>query len=157
MSGLDNVRPLSDDAINGFLDRRARYSDVAAVASAMSRLKFVGSADDSAAYRGALERRRLPAYADWVMVQGHTHVPAAVPGEYFNLGTWMSTLVGKRRQEKQIEAFPFLVVYEVAGKRVEEFFVVRRADEKSPPRATLYSPDMVTELRKEFGYKRVRA
>ena len=111
MSGLDNVRPLSDDAINGFLDRRAKYSDVAAVAAALSRLKFVGSADDSAAYRGAGSGGKLPAYADWLMVQGHTHVPAAVPGEYYNLGTWMSTLVGRRREEKQVEAFPFLLVF----------------------------------------------
>ena len=86
MAGLDNVRPLSDDAINGFLDRRAKYSDVAAVAAALSRLKFVGSADDSAAYRGARERRKLPAYADWLMVQGHTHVPAAVPGDVLQPG-----------------------------------------------------------------------
>ena len=158
MAGLDNVRPLSDDAINGFLDRRAKYSDVAAVAAALSRLKFVGSADDSAAYRGATERRKLPDYADWLMVQGHTHVPAAVPDEYYNLGTWMSTLVGHRRAETQIEAFPFLVAYPGAdGRRVEEFFVVRRADDQSPPVATLQSPDMVTELRKEFGYKEVRA
>jgi len=75
MSGLDNVRPLSDDAINAFLDRRSRYSDVAAVAAALARLKFVGSADDSAAYKGALRRRKAKEYRDWLMVQGHTHVP----------------------------------------------------------------------------------
>jgi hypothetical protein len=157
-AGLDNVRPLSDDAINGFLDRRARYSDVAAVAAALARLKFVGSADDSAAYRGALERRKDPAHADWLMVQGHTHVPAAVPDVYYNLGTWTSTLVGRRREEKQVEAFPLLLVYPGPdGRRVEEFFVVRRADEQSPARAILCSPEMVTELRAECGYKPVRA
>ena len=43
------------------------------------------------------------------------------------------------------------------GRRVEEFFVVRRADERSPARAVLYSPEMVTELRAEFGYKPVRS
>src|SRR5215213_519863 len=129
MSGLDNIRPLSDDAINGFLDRRARYSDVAAVASLLSRLKFVGSADDSAAYRGALERRQLPAYADWLMVQGHTHVPAAIPDVYYNLGTWIGTLVGRRRHETHIEAFPLLIAYPGPdGRRAEEFFVVRRQD-----------------------------
>jgi hypothetical protein len=158
MSGLDNVRPLSDDAINGFLDRRARYSDVAAVGSALSRLKFVGSADDSAAYRGALDRRTLPAYADWLMVQGHTHVPAAVPDVYYNLGTWISTLVGHRRRETQIEAFPMLIAYPGPdGRRAEELFVIRRQDEHAPPQAILSSPDMVTELRSEVGYGAVKA
>jgi UDP-2,3-diacylglucosamine pyrophosphatase LpxH len=153
MSGLDNVRPLSDDAINGFLDRRAKYSDVAAAASAISRLKFVGSADDSAAYRGAQKRRSIPDYADWLMVQGHTHVPATAPGEYFNLGTWISTLVGHRREEKQIEAFPLLLAYTGSvGQRVEEFYVVRRAGEGSPAVAVLQSAESVAELRRDLGY-----
>jgi UDP-2,3-diacylglucosamine pyrophosphatase LpxH len=158
MSGLDNVRPLSDDAVNGFLDRRAKYSDVAAIAAALARLKFVGSADDSAAYRGAKKRRAGPEYADWLMVQGHTHVPAMVPNEYYNLGTWTSTLVGQRRQENQIEAFPFLLAYVGAdGRRVEEFYVVRRDSEGMPAAAILQSRESVTALRKELGYKAVRS
>jgi UDP-2,3-diacylglucosamine pyrophosphatase LpxH len=154
MSGLDNVRPLSDGAINSFLDRRAKYSDVAATAAALARLKFVGSADDSAAYKGALKRRKSEDYRDWLMVQGHTHVPAAVPGAYYNLGTWISTLVGRgRRKEEQIEAFPFLLTYPGAGgERVEEYFVARRPAEGGPPTAVLHSAEMVDELRAEFGY-----
>ena len=154
MSGLDNVRPLSDDAINAFLDRRSRYSDVAAVAAALARLKFVGSADDSAAYKGALRRRKAKEYRDWLMVQGHTHVPAAVAGVYYNLGTWITTLVGRgRRAEAQVEAFPFLLVYAGAdGRRVEEYYVVRRERANAPPVAVLHSPESVDELRREFGY-----
>ena len=154
MSGLDNVRPLSDDAINAFLDRRSRYSDVAAVAAALARLKFVGSADDSAAYKGALRRRKGKEYRDWLMVQGHTHVPAAVAGVYYNLGTWITTLVGRgRRAEAQVEAFPFLLVYAGAdGRRVEEYYVVRRERANAPPVAVLHSPESVDELRREFGY-----
>lgn len=156
MAGLDNVRPHSDDALNAFLDRRAKYSDVAAVAAALSRLKFVGSADDSAAYDGALKRREAKGHRDWLMVQGHTHVPAAVPGTYYNLGTWTGTLVGRgRRGEAQVEAFPFLLVYPgPGGERVEEYFVVRGPEGGAVPSAVLYSPEMVDELRAEFGYEK---
>ena len=98
MSGVDNLRPWSDDAVEDFLDRRSKYSDVAALAALISRLKFVGAADDSAAYQGALERRRQGPYQDWLMVQGHTHMPAAVPGVYYNLGTWITTLVAPEGQ-----------------------------------------------------------
>jgi UDP-2,3-diacylglucosamine pyrophosphatase LpxH len=153
MSGLDNVRPLSDDAINGFLDRRAKYSDAAAITAAMSRLKFVGSADDSAAFKGARQRRKKE-YPDWLMVQGHTHVPAAVPGVYYNLGTWMTTLVAIKRREVLVEAFPFVLVSCGAdSRRVEEYFLVRREAPDAPPKAVLQSPEMVDEFRRSIGYK----
>ena len=51
-----------------------------------------GAADDSAAYKGALQRRKGD-HRDWLVVQGHTHVPAAVPGIYYNTGTWITTLL----------------------------------------------------------------
>jgi UDP-2,3-diacylglucosamine pyrophosphatase LpxH len=153
MSGLDNLRPWSNDAVEGFLDRRSKYSDVAALAAAVARLKFVGAADDSAAYQGALKRRRGE-YRDWLMAQGHTHVPAAAPGVYYNLGTWITTLVAPRGKEAQVEAFPFLLVYPGPdGRRAEEYYAVRRDAPDAPPRAVLQSVDSVNELRREFGYR----
>ncbi len=153
MSGVDNLRPWSNDAVEGFLDRRGKYSDVAALAAALARLKFVGAADDSAAYQGALRRRRGE-YRDWLMVQGHTHVPAAAPGVYYNLGTWITTLVAPRGEEAQVEAFPFLLVYLGAdGRRVEEYYLVRRDAPDAPPRAMRQSVESVNELRREFGYR----
>jgi UDP-2,3-diacylglucosamine pyrophosphatase LpxH len=153
MSGIDNVRPWSNDAVEGFLDRRGKYSDVAAMAALVARLKSVGAADDSAAYKGALERRKKK-YPDWLMVQGHTHVPAAAPGVYYNTGTWMTTLVAIRGREKLVEAFPFLLVYlDPAGRRVEEYYLVTRSGPGAPARAVLQSPDTVNPLRKELGYR----
>ena len=59
------------------------------------------------------------------MVQGHTHVPAAMPEVYYNLGSWIPTLVEIKGKETQIEAFPCLFVYvDPEGKRVEEYFVI---------------------------------
>jgi hypothetical protein len=81
MSGVDNLRPWNNAALKRFLDPRSKYSDVAALSALLARLKYVGAADDSAAYQGALQRRTAK-YRDWLMVQGHTHVPAAVSGVY---------------------------------------------------------------------------
>jgi hypothetical protein len=157
MSGIDNLRPWSSGAIKGFLDRRSKYSDVAALGAALARLKYVGAADDSAAYRGALERRgRNGEYRDWLMVQGHTHVPAAEPGVYYNLGTWITTLVALKGKETLVEAFPFLLVYlDAAGRRVEEYYVVGRSEPGTVPRATLQSAESVNALRKAMGYKKL--
>ena len=155
MSGIDNLRPWSDRAVRDFLDRRAKYSDIAALAAVIARLKFVGAADDSAAYKGA-QKRRKGKYQDWLMIQGHTHVPAAVPGVYYNLGTWISTLVAEKGKERQIEAFPFLLVYiDPDGKRVEEYFIVRNDTPGATPRATLQTAESVNALRHEFGYSSV--
>ena len=54
MSGRDNLRPLSQAAVEGFLDRRAKYSDAAEIVAVLARFGYVGAADDSAGYRGAL-------------------------------------------------------------------------------------------------------
>ena len=62
MSGIDNLRPWDNGAIRGFLDRRAKHSDVAAIAAVVSRLKYLGAADDSAAYKGARIRRKTAEY-----------------------------------------------------------------------------------------------
>ncbi len=156
MSGIDNLRPWQNDAIEGFLDRRAKYSDVAAMAAVVARLKFLGAADDSAAYQGALRRRKAQPYRDWLMVQGHTHVPTAVPGVYYNLGAWITTLVAPKGKEAQVEAFPFLLVYVAPdGRRVEEYFVIHRDTPGATPRAVLQSAESVNELRREFGYKNI--
>lgn len=153
MSGVDNLRPWNNASVKRFLDPRSKYSDVAALSALLSRLKYVGAADDSAAYQGALQRR-TEKYRDWLMVQGHTHVPAAVPGVYYNLGSWISTLLTLKGKESQIEAFPFLLVYlDPAGPRVEEYYVIHRDGPDSPAFAVLQSPDSVNELRKAFGYQ----
>jgi hypothetical protein len=152
MSGIDNLRPWNTAAVKGFLDRRSKYSDVAAVASIIARLKNVGAADDSAAYQGALERRKGK-WADWLMVQGHTHVPAAVPGVYYKLGTWIPTLVANDGKETNIEAFPCLFVYvDPDGRRVEEYFIIRQDVPGVNPHAILQTADSVNVLRKTFGY-----
>jgi hypothetical protein len=152
MSGIDNLRPWNNPAVQGFLKRRGKYSDVAALGAILTRLKYVGAADDSAAYAGALERRQGK-YRDWLMVQGHTHVPAAVPGIYYNLGTWITSLIAPKGKEAQVEVFPFLLVYlDPDGRRVEEYFIVRRNEAGGDPRAFLQTPASVDELRKEFGY-----
>lgn len=154
MAGLDNLRPWSDEAIQAFFERRARYSKAAWLSAWLSEMKSFGAADDSAAYKGALERRQGP-QRDWLMVQGHTHVPAAVPGVYYNLGTWISTLVAPRGKEKQLEVFPFLMVYlDGAGQRVEEYYLAREPEEGGRPRVVLQTEDSINALRKELGYNK---
>jgi UDP-2,3-diacylglucosamine pyrophosphatase LpxH len=152
MSGLDNVRPWNKKAVEGFLDRRSKYSEVAAMSALLARLKYGGAADDSAAYQGAL-RRRKGRFQDWLMVQGHTHVPAMVPGVYYNLGTWISTLVAPHGKETQIEVFPFLLVYiDPDGRRAEEYYVVHRDIPGATPQVVLQSPELVNRLRQTLGY-----
>lgn len=154
MSGIDNLRPWSDAAIRGFLDRRAKHSDVAAVTAIVSRLKYLGAADDSAAYNGALKRRKMSEYRDWLMTQGHTHVPAFAAGEYYNTGTWITTLVAPAGEEKQVEAFPFLLVYrDRSGGRAEEYYTADQPEGGGPPTARLHTRESVDELRREYGYE----
>jgi hypothetical protein len=153
MSGIDNLRPWSNKAIRAFLDRRKKHSDVAMVVAALARLKFLGAADDSAAYKGALERRKLPQYRDWLMTQGHTHVPAFAAGEYYNTGTWITTLVAPGGEEKQVEAFPFLLVYrDQSGRRAEEYYTADQPESGGPPTAVLHTRESVDALRREYGY-----
>jgi UDP-2,3-diacylglucosamine pyrophosphatase LpxH len=157
MSGVDNLRPWSNDAIEAFLDRRSKYSDVAAVSAVLSRTKFLGAADDSAAYKGALERRRKGKYRDWLMVQGHTHVPAYVPGVYINTGCWISTLVAPDDKERHVESFPFVLVYQGAdGRRVEEYYTADQPTADAIPTATLHTEESVNELRQEYGYQKLK-
>ncbi len=152
MSGIDNLRPWSDEAVKAFMQRRAKYSDLAALTAVLARFKRFGLAEDVAAYKGAQQRRKGE-YADWLMVQGHTHVPAALPGVYYNLGTWMTTLVAPKGKEALVEAYPFLLVYAgAAGRRVEEYYFVRRDAPGAAARAVLQTPDTVNEQRREFGY-----
>jgi hypothetical protein len=156
MSGLDNLRPWCNAAIEGFLDRRSKYSEVGGMAAILARLKYIGAADDSAAYEGAKQRRKGD-YRDWLMIQGHTHVPVAIPGIYYNLGTWITTLVVKKGQESQADAFPFLIVYtDAKGERLEEYYVVQRDQAGVTPRAVLQSHESVNELREVFGYKKMK-
>jgi UDP-2,3-diacylglucosamine pyrophosphatase LpxH len=152
MSGIDNLRPFTRESIEGFLDRRKKYSEIAWVASLLARLKFGGAADESAAYRGALQRRRKD-YVDWLIVHGHTHVPALQPGVYANTGSWITSLVARKGKESHIEAFPFLLVYlDRAGNRVEEYFTVRPDESGFAGQATLETAASVGELRAVYGY-----
>ncbi len=152
LAGIDNLRPWSDKAIKGFLDRRAGASDMAALAAALARLDYLGAADDRAAYNGAVKRRKtLP---DYLMAQGHTHVPAYVPGVYCNTGAWIASLVAPGGKESLIESFPFLLVCEGPdGNRVEEFFTVSEDETGGRARASLHTAASVNELRKEYGYE----
>ncbi len=155
MAGLDNVRPWSNKALKAFLDRRARWSEVAWLGSLLARIKYLGAADDSDAYKGA-QRRRRGDYKDWLMVQGHTHVPAAVPGTYYNTGTWITTLVTLDKEEHTINAFPFLLAYPGPdGRRVEEYYVARAAADERP-QVRLQTPESVNDLRREFGYDPIK-
>lgn len=158
MSGVDNLRPWNDAAIRAFLDRRAKHSDVAAIASVLARLDYLGAAEDSDAYRGALKRRELKAYRDWLMVQGHTHVPAFAAATYYNTGTWIATLVAPEGEEKHVEAFPFLLVYRDAdGRRVEEYYTADQPTPDEAPTAVLHTKESVNELRREYGYDELDA
>lgn len=156
MSGVDNVRPWNNDAVKAFLDRRSKYSDVAWLGAALARLKYVGAADDSAAYEGALARRKKD-YANWLMVQGHTHVPAFVPGVYANTGSWIATLVELAGKEMHIEKFPFLLVYRGPhGHRLEEFYTASYPAQGARAQLVLHTPDSVNELRKSYGYAAIK-
>lgn len=156
MSGVDNIRPWSNDALEAFLDRRSKYSNVAWLAALMSRLRFLGAADDAASYQGALERRRTNPYTDWLMVQGHTHVPAAIPGVYYNTGSWISTLIAPKGKETHLDVFPFLLVYQdAAGQRVEEYYTTTSNRGGPRAKARLETPASVEELRQVFGYKKL--
>jgi hypothetical protein len=117
-------------------------------------VKYVGGADDSAAYKGA-QRRRRGEYRDWLVVQGHTHVPAAVPGTYYNTDTWITTLVTLGDEERTVDAFPFLLVYAGPdGRRVEEYYIAEEAPGERP-RVRLQTPESVNECRRAFGYDAV--
>ncbi len=154
MAGIDNLRPWNDNAIEGFLDRRSKLSDVALLAATVSRLHFLGAADDYAGYEGALARRKQ-LYREWLIVQGHTHVPAFVPGVYYNTGSWIPTLVALNGKEDHIEAFPFLLAFlNDDGTRQEEYYTVRDADRGQNAIIRLEDKDSIDALRKSYGYER---
>jgi hypothetical protein len=89
------------------------------------------------------------------MIQGHTHVPAFVPGVYYNTGSWISTLVAIEGQERHFEAFPFVLVYaDRQGVRQEEYYTVRDAEPGKVAKITLETAVSIDALRKSFGYER---
>lgn len=153
MSGVDNLRPVSDQALKAFLDRRRKYSEVAWLAALLARLKILGAADDSAAYQGALTRREQK-YRAWLMVQGHTHIPAFAAGLYYNTGSWIPSLVAPDGEERHLEVFPFLLIYlGQDGQRVEEYYTACQEGPDEAPTATLHTESSINALRKEYGYK----
>ncbi len=154
LSGVDNLRPWSNDAIEGFLDRRSKWSDIAMLAAVIARLRFLDAADDYAAYQGALTRRKK-SHPNWLMAQGHTHVPAFVPGVYYNTGSWISTLVAEKGAERHLEIFPLLLVYlDRNGARHEEYYTVRLSGPQQTPIVRLETAESIDAIRKEYGYQR---
>jgi hypothetical protein len=129
---------------------------VAARSALLARLEYLGAADDSAAYQGALQRRKGH-YRDWLMVQGHTHVPAAVPGAYYNNGTWITNLLAPKGKEFHAEAFPFLLVYlDHEAQRVEEYYFASNGGAPgSSPTVALQTPEAVNHFREECGYETI--
>lgn len=157
MSGVDNLRPWNDDALDAFLKRRRKHSDVALVASVASKVKFLGAADDSAAYKGALSRQAGP-HHDWLMVQGHTHVPAFAAGVYYNTGSWIASLVAPKGREQHLEVFPFLLLYtDRQGRRVEEYYTTGQEQPADVPLATLHTQESVNQIRRVYGYDELTA
>lgn len=130
MAGLDNLRPFSDEEIGKFIEAHyvpGMFPNIASAAAAKSffvgllaAMGFAGQPDDSSGYIGAQWMRSAGPYKDWLMVQGHTHVPVAIPRVYYNTGTFTPTLVVPGN-ETLIEAFPFLLTMDVNGQRREEF------------------------------------
>ena len=154
MSGIDNLRPWTKKAIQSFLDRRRKHSDVARVAAAIARMRFMGAADDYGGYQGALKRRKSR-FPGWLMVQGHTHVPAFVPGVYYNTGSWIPTLIQRDGQEEHLEMFPFLLVYRDAlGRRLEEYYTVQDAEPGRSTMIQLENEQSIEALRRTYGYKK---
>jgi hypothetical protein len=156
MAGIDNLRPWNNASFEGFLDRRSKYSEVAALSALLARLKYLGAADDSGAYKGAL-RRRKGTYRDWLMVQGHTHVPAAVPGVYYNTGTWITNLLAHKGKEFHAEAFPLLLVYlDREGQRVEEYYFASNGGAPGQSATvSLQTVESVNRFREECGYEAI--
>jgi|GEM_PF-4721365 len=153
MSGVDNLRPWNNVAAKKFLDRRGAWSDIALIAALLVRLESVGTADDSAAFKGACSRRQ-GRFENWLMVQGHTHVPAAVPGVYYNTGAWIDTLVDLEGEESLVEDYPFLLVYRGAdGRRVEEYYTAGYVAPGAFPRVRMEDQATVNARRVSYGYQ----
>ena len=158
MAGLDNLRPFDDKTIGDFIEAHyvpGMFPSIASAAAAKSLfigllagIGFAGQADDRSGYAGAQWMRTAGAYKGWLMVQGHTHVPVAIPRVYYNTGTFTPTLV-RPGNETLIEAFPFLLVMSVNGNRREEFRTAQAVSNSSMMR----NRAAVNRLRKHvFGY-----
>jgi hypothetical protein len=88
------------------------------------------------------------------MIQCHTHVPAAVPGVYYNNGTWITNLLVPKRKEFYVEAFPFLLAYLGRdGQRVDEYYFANNCGGPGEgPTVSLQKPESVNRFREKCGY-----
>ena len=133
-AGIDNLRPLTANSMRDFLRIRVRNrqmrNKVLPFLAFLAGLGGLNVADDTSVYRGATRRLRRGRFAGWLTVQGHTHIPIAVPGVHYNLGTWITHLTRRKARgrtvEDTFEFWPFLIVYKdpQTGARVEEYFTL---------------------------------
>jgi hypothetical protein len=161
LAGVDNVRPFSAGALAAFLQRRVGLGTrlllptVAATidAATLAIQNFGGQADDISGLVGGLLRRIIPRFLGWLQVQGHTHIPCAIPTVYYNTGTWTSYLVAAGGVESILDRFPFLLVYlnPATGVRVEEFLIIEFRGAR--PIAVLTGRGRANRLRTRVGYR----
>jgi len=164
LAGIDNVRPFSAATITGFLRARVGLATrvlAPAVAAAINAADlaariFGGLPNDFQGVTGALRRFLSARFFQWLQVQGHTHIPLALPSYYYNTGTWTPYIITAGGVETILETFPFLLVYlnPATGRRTEEFFLVQFAA-GGRATATLSSRARVNRLRVRLGYRRL--
>jgi UDP-2,3-diacylglucosamine pyrophosphatase LpxH len=171
-SGMDNVAT-SDlkyfmlkgkgfNILDNFLSAIAlNFSTYQDVIDEMERLD-PGSIPD---VRGALFRTLIK-YPDYLMVQGHTHVPVSIPGSFYNTGTWtphvkvlkdvrhsLLTGINKRPDAESFNSInPFLLVYKKDGdaNRTEEFYTVNQTGKNEQGKIALRNQQSINELRWNF-------
>lgn len=153
MAGLDNVMPAEASAYLDYLGRRSRKPVVrhayGLIKSAIQR--FIGAADDRGVMEGGLARRREDGFGDWLVVHGHTHIPVALPGSYYNTASWTSQIVmDADGREQLVERFPLLVVSGDGQDRTEEYLVVEEGP--GEPVVRTYEPADVEAWRSLLGY-----
>ena len=161
LAGLDNVRPFNAGELTAFFQRRIGlatrilFPTVAALvdAATLALRAFGGQADDISGLIGAVVRRLIPGFIGWTQVQGHTHIPVAIPLTYYNTATWTPYIVTAAGNESILERFPFLMVYRnpTTGVRVEEYFIVEVRGGRRL--AVLSNRARVNRLRRRLGYR----
>ena len=165
LAGLDNLRPFAGNAVTAFFARRTVFTRAVArgllgfAGAAVARFlidqlaqQIIGPPDDSGGVIGARMRRRGARFTNWLMVQGHTHVPCAIPRVYYNTGTWTPALVAPANVEVVLRAFPFLLVYHQPGRgRVEEYYTLNFPFGQRP-QALRRNAASVRALRTGLGY-----
>lgn len=166
-AALDNLRPLIADVLQKFLAARtgnvAVRGQVLPLLNFLARLKGFNSADDLEGFRQAIQVRLQRRFFNWITVQGHTHIPIAIPTVHYNTGSWLSTVVYVKRAPllpflREFEAvfdwLPFLLVYNDPNTnpvvRREEFYTLEGMPQAN--RLTLRNQAGVNEIRRRMGH-----